>query len=141
MTNNQKKFTGSNYSDKLSIVEIAKEVREQLKKDFPECKFSVTKQSFSMGRSLTVSLVSAPFEVLIGGGKYKQLNQFYINDSKELTEKGKETMSKVHDLINSYNFDDSDSQSDYCHVNFFEHLQVGQWNKDFKNTCKMELVK
>ena len=42
---------------------IAKMVRQQLKKEFPTCKFSVTSKWFSGGSSISVALMTAPFQV------------------------------------------------------------------------------
>jgi hypothetical protein len=43
----------------LSTKEIAKRIRVQLKEEFPECKFSVVTDYYSMGSSITVALMVA----------------------------------------------------------------------------------
>ena len=48
----------------LSTTEIAKSIREQLKEEFPNCKFSITRQYFSMGSSITVCLMKSNFKVI-----------------------------------------------------------------------------
>jgi hypothetical protein len=57
---------------------VAKLVRDQLKKEFPKCTFSVTSKYFSGGSELTVALMSAPFEAMVSNSHwndgYAQLN-------------------------------------------------------------------
>lgn len=43
------------------LKDIAKEVKQQLKKKYPLCTFSVRIERYSMGQSLHVSLMTAPF--------------------------------------------------------------------------------
>jgi len=35
------------------------------------------------------------------------------------------------EIVDYYNFDDSDSMTDYYHVNFAFHLSLGKWDKLF----------
>jgi len=68
---------------------IAKLTRAELKKVFPDCKFSVTSSWFSGGSEITVALMSAPFEVLGDNPSwprkesYAQLNQFTLREDFE----------------------------------------------------------
>jgi hypothetical protein len=136
-----------------SIKEIAKEVRIELKKQFPNCKFSVVKESYSMGQSLTVSLMSAPFEAVqsmidVNGNKhekyYFQLNQYQLKNDFDynenicngikLTKEAFEVLKKATEIANKENWDKSDIQSDYFNVNFYFHLAIGKWDKPFVNT-------
>ena len=41
-------------------------------------------------------------------------------------------MGEVHSLVNSYNYDDSDGMIDYFDTNFYMHLNVGKWDKPYK---------
>ena len=47
----------------MGTKEIARQIRIQLKQEFPSCVFSVAKKSFSGGSEINVALMSAPFEV------------------------------------------------------------------------------
>jgi hypothetical protein len=40
-------------------------------------------------------------------------------------------MIKALGIVQSYNFDDSDSQCDYFHTNFYLHSGIGKWDKPF----------
>lgn len=87
----------------LSTVERAKELRKELKKAFPNTKFSVRSNSFSMGSSITVSWTDFPSkeavediawkyrsvrtcevtgEVLNGGNTYLHLNNSWSDEMK-----------------------------------------------------------
>ena len=54
MLTKQQKYT-------MNIKDIAKEIRSKLKKEFPSCNFSVTIERYSMGQSMDICLMSAPF--------------------------------------------------------------------------------
>jgi len=137
-------YQGSNYNRNLGIKEIAKLIRTQLKKDFPECKFSVQIERYSMGQSLHIYLMESPFKVSTDPDfkGYRQLNWYFPDESeselKRILEQTKITpqlyyiMGEVHSLVNSYNYDDSDGMIDYFDTNFYMHLNVGKWDKPYK---------
>jgi hypothetical protein len=122
-------WKGNKYDSKLSVKEIAKIVREELKKKFPKCKFSVTSPHHS---SLDINLMSAPFEALKVEGGQRSVNQYYIDRDEDITEEAREVMKYVKDFVQDYNFDDSDSMTDYFHTNFYLHLGIGKWDKHFE---------
>lgn len=158
-------WEGKNYqaTRHLSYTEIAKLVRLELKQRFPSCKFSVTKESYSGGGSITVALMEAPFNAyrepnaefltprnlnystveeameqwkrMISEG-YHQINNFYINEDFYLSSQASGIMTDVISLLDSYNFNDSDSQIDYFHTNFYSHLTIGKYEKPFKQLTK-----
>ena len=143
----------------ISVTEVGKNLREALKEKYPECKFSITGHKYSMGQSITISLMSAPYEVFnkpdgdIAGLRHghinwsveeilkiwqdivdkghEQVNHFYIKDSYILTDKAKEIMEFVKKEANSYNYDDSDGMIDYFQTNFYLNLHIGKWYKPF----------
>ena len=47
--------------------------------------------------------------------KHHQVNHYYVKDDICLTEEAKSVINQALNIINSYNFDDSDSQIDYFH--------------------------
>lgn len=89
---------GKNYQYDLDLKDIAKIVKTNLQKEYPACKFSVTIERYSMGQSLHISLMEAPFEALLNKGslikgqfvsmeeqgykfeKYAQLNQYQFKN-------------------------------------------------------------
>ena len=152
---------GKNYDPDLGIKDISKRLKAQFKKEFPKCKFSVQIQRYSMGQSLHISLMEAPFEAIIcdrvsnwddkgwktcvkkpNENNHASLNQYSFNDSYEkeegnsngtlLTRQAWDVMARVTKLTQSFNFDDSDGMIDYFHTNFYLHLNIGKWDKPFQ---------
>jgi hypothetical protein len=143
-----------------SSADLARHIRKQLKEQLPDCKFSVKKEDYSGGRRISVSLMSAPFAVFaepnedvafqnqrnfttdemiawwkqtIEKGHY-QLNPYHIDSEYYLTEKGREVAKKMIQIVQDFNFDDSDGMIDYFHTNFYLHASIGKWNKPFQVT-------
>lgn len=154
-------WEGENYKGEYkSATDLAKIFRYKAKELFPDCKFSITKQDYSGGRSFSISLMAAPFKIfnevdkimceqkshrycgdtpekfaadwqfIIDKGHH-QINQYYIKDDYILTEKAKEIMTKILGFIQSYNYDDSDAMIDYFNTNFYIHSSIGKWDKPF----------
>jgi len=128
------------------VSEIAKEVRESLKKEFPECRFSVRSDYHSMSVSLMSAPVS-PFSKLAqysGGyenkdypfdGLYAQLNEKHLDNRCNgyyLTNEAVSMLKKVVKIANKKNWDRSDIQSDYFDVGYYFDLEIGKWNKPFQ---------
>jgi len=124
-----------------SLKEIATDIRTSLKKEFPDCKFSVRTEYYSMGQALHVSLMSAPFAVFPEASNprnYAQLNEYTIqrdddcNNGSYLTPEGRALASCMIAIANRDNWNRSDSQTDYYDVNYALHANIGQWNKPFQ---------
>lgn len=72
--------------------------------------------------------------------KYHQLNcNFYEPYNPEnwsngvfLTEQGFNLFKRVMEIVNQYNYDESDIQTDYSDVNFYTDLSIGKWNKEYR---------
>jgi len=145
--NNRK---GDDKMDKYrDIKEIAKDIRRQLRKEFPECKFSVTIDRYSMGQSLNIALMSAPFaafaqDVDANGnqfaGDYAQLNQYqlrkepdeYICNGVYLTPEAWAVMKRADEIQRQYNWNKSDLRTGYHDVKFYFHPKIGKRDKPFE---------
>ena len=130
---------------KSEIAQIADRVRAQLKAELPDCKFSVRTEIFSGGRELKISLMEAPFQIFDDRKiNYAQLNTYQFgegktyeeasrrNNGETLTPKGWEVMNKANTIGQAENWDKGDIMSDYSNVNYYFHIEVGQWNKPLK---------
>lgn len=156
----------------LSLKEIAKRVRTQLKQEFPLCKFSVRTEYYSMGCALHVSVMKADRKIVqdfnkipestiwnytnrssyrsytveelkkLQGDTYHQLssNGFYHYQKYDpnhwcngvfLTYQGYLFLKRVYQIIDQYNYDDSDSMTDYYSVHFSLHYQLGKYDNPF----------
>lgn len=114
----------------MSAKEIAQEIRETLKKEFPTSKgwkFSVTK---SGGRSIKVSLMAAPvnYPALLGQEDRSYANVFQGVEIPEL--------KRIWEIIEKRNWNNSDPMTDYFDVNFYSHFQIGKWDKPFVHNKK-----
>ena len=149
----------------MDLKDIAKAVKQQLKKEYPTCVFSVVTERYSMGQSLHVSLMQNDFKIIrdfkdipevallhIGTGyteeqikqrqeeKHHQLNQYTFNEEYDidkwcngvfLTKEGHDLFKRVGEIVNQYNYNDSDIQTDYFDVNFYLSLNIGKWDKPY----------
>ena len=140
-----KKFwSGAKVGEYKDITDIAKAVREFVKTKYPKSKFSVTTEKYSGGRSLSVTLLSAPFNPIVDdkfwsvstdNKKYYSVNQFYIETSEALSGEAKKMFSEIQQFYNQFNYNNSDPQTDYFSVGFYETLAIGRWDKGFEQTA------
>lgn len=129
-----------------ALKQITKEIRQELKKQYPEHKFSVRKEN---GIAITVALMEAPespfanLETTTGyphEGKYAQLNEKHIKQDQMgnwvsngyyLTEQAAQMLEKVAEISNRDNWDNSDLMTDYFDVNYYLAVHIGKWDKPF----------
>ena len=149
-------WQGVNYESGLSTKDIAKLIRKELKILYPHNKYSITTEYNHIYVSLMQSNIS-PFmtkdqinfeliyhryegtytkeevdkylynEVIEQG--YMQINHFHIDTSWRMTKETKEMFAKIKNMLDSFNFDDSDIQTDYFHSNYYIDLAIGRWDK------------
>ncbi len=102
----QYKTVGAKYetTKDLDIAEIAKLVRKDLKEAYPRYKFSVRIDRYSMGQSLDVVVSNT--------------------DLVRHSDAADKLQHEVKEIVNAYNFDDSDSMTDYFHVAFYSGVRV-----------------
>jgi hypothetical protein len=127
------KFVGVNYDSKLETKEIASLIRKELKTRFQEIKFSVK----STYNTINIYIVSSPYNYSTLDYNFNQSDEA----RKEVKDKNKELLSILDyctKLLNSYNFDDSDSQSDYFHTNYYGYAEIAY---DYIQTEQNEQVK
>lgn len=127
---------------------IAKEVKEELQRQYPKCKWSTRIERFSGGQAMRVALMSAPFEAFASDKDcngndvrgYAQLNQYQfsrpddanVNNGTPLTQEAWGCMSNAYRIANKDNWNNSDPQTDYFDVNYWLHLEIGNWDKPFE---------
>jgi hypothetical protein len=138
----QKMGRGAKVDEISDIKDIAKAIREYVKKKYPKYKFSVNIDRFAGGQSLRVNWYEADFNPLVSeeawgdtkDGKTFSVNQYYFETSEKLTKKAIAVIKDVRDFYQQYNYDYSDSQSDYYNTRFYEDFKVGTWGKPFIQT-------
>lgn len=104
-----------------------KNIRELLKKEFPQFKFSV---SGGNSLKLNVSIMKGPadFTEVLGKWSSIDINQYWLSEYGEFTP----LFEKIFKVMQSQNwFDKSDSSSDYFHTAYYMSLSIGKWNKAY----------
>jgi len=112
--------------------EQVKQIRESLKKEFPEIKFSVRGENHS---SVYVSILKSPYDFSdiphYRSNYHTSINHFHVPDCIH-----KNLFEKVLRIIKTGSektwFDKSDSMTDYFHVAFYIHLYVGNYEKGYE---------
>ena len=127
-----------------------KHIRNELKKELPQYKFSVVRDHHS---SVTISLMKGPafndYEYFdrynnvtktanLSDGEYHQINQYHLEDfyGKENAEilSKIDTISRTAPAKNGGKvwYNDSDIQTDYFDIAYYVHINVGKWNKPYE---------
>jgi len=105
------KTVGSKYEQvkNMDIKDIAKLVRADLKKVYPQYRFSVRIDRFAMGQRMDVVIKDSEFE---RSGR---------------TPEARRLENEVLKIVDQYNYDDSDSMSDHFDVNFYTNVRVASY--------------
>lgn len=122
---------GHKYSRELGGAEIAAAVRNDIKEavkrgDLPRAKYSARLQRFAGGKSITITYADVPFELF--NPKFLKFEietdgrKFYEGD--RFSPERKTLEKKLTEIASAYNFDGSDTQSDYFNVNFYLHVHA-----------------
>ncbi|QDP57890.1 MAG: hypothetical protein Unbinned1693contig1002_34 [Prokaryotic dsDNA virus sp.] len=99
----------------LDTKEIAKRLRQEFKKRFPKTKFSVTMEYFSMGSSITITLMKTDLRVT---RKFTEISEEILQDLMNRNYWNKETIKQSHESkshqLNQYSFNDEFDESKWC---------------------------
>ncbi len=118
--------------------EEVKNIREMLKKEFPNIKFSVTTVNYS---KVSISILSSnidffsdykrEIEKYENEREYMQVNIYYIDTS--FTGESKKILTKINEIAHSQNwFDNSDAMTDYFHTAYYVSISIGKWDRPYK---------
>ena len=127
-----------------------KHIRNELKKELPQYKFSVVRDHHS---SVSISLMKGPafndYEYFdrynntittanLSDGEHHQINQFHLEDfyGKENADilSKIDTISRTAPAKNGGKvwYNDSDIMTDYFDIAYYVHISVGKWNKPYE---------
>jgi hypothetical protein len=120
---------GNKYQEvkSLSVVEIAKLVRKDLKQ-FNDCKFSVT----SDRNTISIYLKDSPLNRLEIYDQFQELGWGGKVISIE-----KDLRKKVKEILDQYNYNNSEMMTDYFDVNFYSYFYL---DSDLENKYKDQLL-
>lgn len=137
-------WEGSRYDHNLSTKDVAARVREYVKMQWPQYKFSIRTQYYSGGSAIHLTLVSGPEKAFKDGATRTYISTMRNVEGfeKDLTEIVFHVISDVCDFMQSYNYDDSDGMIDYFDTNFYSHIYIGDWDKPYEvKTAKPARIK
>lgn len=60
------------------------------------------------------------------------VNKYHIDENYELTPYGKAVLKDLNKVIDAYNYDESDSMTDYFHTGFYSDISIGRYNKPYQ---------
>lgn len=117
----------------MDIKDIAKAIRKDLKKEFgKDIKFSVRISRFAGGQSLSVNIKQCSEKFFRSEADFEReymeekltMPSVYENIKKRFDRRDafavkKEVRQKVDDIVNFYNYDESEPMYDYFNVNFY----------------------
>jgi hypothetical protein len=108
--------------------EKVKEIRDNLKKEFPSIKFSVKRSHYS---SVTVSIMKSPLDfsqdITNSGYNYVQLNHYYLDRYSH-----SDVLKIIKDIAMKGNHNNSDPMTDYFDVGWYFHFNIGQFDKPYQ---------
>lgn len=103
--------------------DTVKKIRNALKAEFPNTKFSVRR---SASCALHVSVMKSS---LFEDGVSQPVNHYWLDDMEDQNKR--EFLKKVDETIRVVGdyFDKSDSMTDYFHCAFYYDIEIGKWDK------------
>jgi hypothetical protein len=112
-----------------STTETVAEIRAELKKEFPDFKFSVRKRDYN---SMNITILSAPINLLEGSDKkYERVNEYYIEDHYKDNPKVRDILKKIKNIA----FKDVTYREtgDYGNQpSFYITISIGEYDKPFE---------
>jgi len=112
-----------------------KSIREALKKEFPNFRFSVKNRNHS---TADIAIKSGPedFSDILEGRGHIGINTYY---TKEFYPEKEGFFDKIVEIAKTAPavdggkewFDKSDSMTDYFHTAYYINVSVGEWNKPY----------
>lgn len=111
----------------LTFKETIKLIRDEIKKTFPDFKFSITARSY---RSIDVDILSGTIDF---GQENRGVNQYHLDTQWTDHPIALEFLTKINNIIKQYHWDESDSMTDYFHCAFYYHISIGGgYDKPYK---------
>ena len=113
--------------------ERVKAIRNRIKKEFPEYKFSIRGEHYS---SVNVTILSGPIDLIVGdhGVRYghEQVNHFYIKDHYSKFPAVRDVLQKIYEIMNEGNYTEV-MDGDYGAVpSFYCHISVGAYDRPYE---------
>ncbi len=122
----------------VSVMEAPEQIfdLESCRKAYAE-HLEAEKAGYYGGRGLAMDIE----KMLADDNMHWQLHRVSDQYKEYFTEYGFAVLEDVYSFMQSYNYDDCDSMTDYFDVNFYSSFYIGKWNKGFKVVPKTARIK
>ena len=107
------------------------EIREELKREFPDFKFSIRKDGYN---GVRIAILSAPINLLEGepeGTKYIDVNNYYIDENFKDVPAVRDVLKKIYGIasrgVTYRETGDYGTQPD-----FYVYIKIGEYDKPFE---------
>jgi len=109
--------------------EHAAKIRKQIKKEFPDFKFSIVNRHLSQ---ISITILSGPIQMLVSKDRtHEQVNQFYIKENYENFPEVRDVLQRIYEIANEGNLTISED-GDYGSIPaFYVSMSVGDWEKPY----------
>lgn len=126
---------GVNYTEGLHVSDIGSMIKKQLRKDFPNTKWSVRTDY----KSITISLMEYTNQVAdniyLQEDGYLSIKQSYLEKGETLSQEGKIMFIRAIELAQSFNYRQLDADTyrdEFADYGFSTSLFIGSYDKAFK---------
>lgn len=110
-----------------------KEIRNQIKKEFPDFKFSIVNRHHTQ---VSVTILAGPIDMLAGSERnergYEQVNYFHIKQNYSERPEVCKVLSRIYEIMNDGNRTVS-TDGDYGDIPaFYVSMSIGDYDKPFQ---------
>jgi hypothetical protein len=106
------------------------EIRQTLKQEFPDIKFSVSKEAW---RGIHINVMKAPSKYGFQDYNQKPVNEYHLESQFADHEDAKSVMIKIRDIANTLLGVTYRETGDYGYQpNYYVWLGIGKWDKEFQ---------
>ena len=124
-------YYGPKYQQGMDGAKISAAIRSDIKAAvaagaLPRGKYSVRLDRFSGGKSITVTATDVDLDLFDPRFLRHEIetNGRVFYQGERFSEAQRALLKKLEKLANAYNYDGSDIQSDYFHVNYYLHVKM-----------------
>lgn len=120
-------WTGSNFFT-YDRSKIMAKIRDWLKTTYPQYTFTVNKNGYSSINIHIMTMDFCPWKDGIVRMSYEVRNR----KDEELNARAQDIVDNISSYMNSFNYDHSNSQTDYFDRNFYDYIEFGNVRTPFK---------
>ncbi len=128
-------WEGYNFNPNMNKKEIVQAIRNELKQEFPDITFSVTSPGGYYSDDINISIMSykrrLATEDYLSVGYGRNFKESLHYRDRKVSDEGRNIITRVIEIGNSYNYDYSDVMRDYFDKGYILTVKIGKENKPF----------